>query len=111
MSTSQKNLPRFLPTLTEVVQPGDAAAFAAASDEAAPVQSAGQPMPAAEELVERVMQRLTPTLETRLRTVMATLVQEQMSALEPYLWQEVDQALRQAVAAAVAQELDALARR
>ncbi len=105
MSTSQKNLPRFLPTLTEVVQPGDAAAFATAdTDEAGP-------MPSAEELVERVMQRLTPTLEIRLREVVTALVQEQMSALEPYLWQEVDQALRQQVSAAVAQELDALARR
>ncbi|HCY15402.1 MAG: hypothetical protein A2Z93_08230 [Curvibacter sp. GWA2_64_110] len=105
MSTSQKNLPRFLPTLTEVVQPGDAAAFATAGTDAA------GPMPSAEELVERVMQRLTPTLEIRLREVVTALVQEQMSALEPYLWQEVDQALRQQVSAAVAQELDALARR
>ncbi len=105
MSTSQKNLPRFLPTLTEVVQPGDAAAFATIGTDAA------GPMPSAEELVERVMQQLTPTLEIRLREVVTALVQEQMSALEPYLWQEVDQALRQQVTAAVAQELDALARR
>lgn len=106
MSTPPKNLPRFLPTLTEVVKPGDAAA--AASAEAVPVPP---PMPTAEELVERVMQRLAPTLETRLRAVMTALVQEQVSAMEPYLWQEVDQALRQTVTAAVAQEIDALTRR
>lgn len=106
MSTPPKNLPRFLPTLTEVVKPGDAAA--AASGEAAPVLP---PMPTAEELVERVMQRLAPTLEIRLRAVMTALVQEQVSAMEPYLWQEVDQALRQTVTAAVAQEIDALTRR
>lgn len=106
MSTPPKNLPRFLPTLTEVVKPGDAAA--AASGEAAPVRP---PMPTAEELVERVMQRLAPTLEIRLRAVMTALVQEQVSAMEPYLWQEVDQALRQTVTAAVAQEIDALTRR
>lgn len=106
MSTPPKNLPRFLPTLTEVVKPGDAAA--AASAEAVPVPP---PMPTAEELVERVMQRLAPTLEIRLRAVMTALVQEQVSAMEPYLWQEVDQALRQTVTAAVAQEIDALTRR
>lgn len=106
MSTPPKNLPRFLPTLTEVVKPGDAAA--AASAEALPVPP---PMPTAEELVERVMRRLAPTLETRLRAVMTALVQEQVSAMEPYLWQEVDQALRQTVTAAVAQEIDALTRR
>lgn len=106
MSTPQNNLPRFLPTLTEVVKPGDVAAVA--SGEAAPVLP---PMPTAEELVERVMQRLAPTLEIRLRAVMTALVQEQVSAMEPYLWQEVDQALRQTVTATVAQELDALTRR
>lgn len=109
MSMSEKNLPRFLPTLTEVVQPGDAAAFAQAN--ALPALNGGHAMPAAEELVERVMRRLTPTLEIRLREVVTALVQEQISALEPYLWQEVEQALRQSVTAAVAQELDALARR
>jgi len=76
-----------------------------------PRQTPSGLMPAADELVERVMQRLAPTLETKLRAVVTSLVQEQISAMEPYLWQEVDQALRQNVAAAVAQELDALARR
>jgi hypothetical protein len=109
MNTPPKNLPRFLPTLTEVVRPGEAVA----SEEGTvlPQQTAASRMPAAEELVERVMQRLAPTLETKLRAVVTSLVQEQISALEPYLWQEVDQALRQTVATAVAQELDALARR
>ncbi len=111
MSMSEKNLPRFLPTLTEVVQAGNAAPLAAASAGTLSAQIADSPLPAADELVERVMQRLAPTLEIRLREVVAALVQEQVSALQPYLWQEVDQALRQSVTAAVAQELDALARR
>jgi hypothetical protein len=107
MSTPS-NLPRFLPTLTEVVQPGEVAAVSA---ESLPLSPAASAMPAADELVERVMQRLAPTLEIRLRAVVTSLVQEQISALEPYLWQEVDQALRQTVVAAVTEELDALARR
>jgi len=111
MSMSEKNLPRFLPTLTEVVQAGAAASPAADSAGTSPAPVAGSPLPAADELVERVMQRLVPTLEIRLREVVTALVQEQVSALEPYLWQEVDQALRQHVTDAVAQELDALARR
>lgn len=106
MTTPQKNLPRFLPTLTEVVRP-----VTTGTETTPPSQTTTSPMPAAEALVERVMQRLTPTLETRLRAVVTALVQEQVSALEPYLWQEVDQALRQQVAEAVALELDALARR
>lgn len=106
MTTPPKNLPRFLPTLTEVVRP-----VATGTETTPSSQTAASPMPTAEALVERVMQRLTPTLETRLRAVVTALVQEQVSALEPYLWQEVDQALRQQVAEAVALELDALTRR
>ena len=115
MGTPPNHLPRFLPTLTEVVRPGGAVPPDGAPDPAplplAPQTDASLGLPAVEELVERVMQRLTPVLETRLRAVVDSLVQEQISALEPYLWNEVEQMLRREVAATVTQELTLLGRR
>lgn len=105
MSGPNRNLPRFLPTLTEVVQPG-------------PVSAAGldaPPLPAAaaapDDVVERVVQRLTPVLENQLREVMASLARTQLQAFEQQLRQELAVALHETVARAVADELAASTRR
>ena len=97
MSAPQKIPPRFLPTLTEVVSP--------------PV-TMQLPVPADtsrhhEQIVDRVMQRLDVSLESRLHEALGTLVLEQLQALEPRLRQEIESIVRQTVAEAVAVELDA----
>jgi len=89
--------PRFVPTLTEVVQ--------------APAPAASAPAPESalshEQLAQRVLQRLDLTLDRRVREAISTVVLEQTSALGPLLRERLEAAVRQAVAQAVAEELKA----
>mgnify|MGYP003387182819 CR=1 FL=1 len=98
MSVTPKNLPRFLPTLTEVVH--------------AP---AGLPMPqeashSTEQIVQRVMQRLDVSLESRVRETIDTIVLEQLETLESRLREEIQQVLRETVTEAVTLQLEAARR-
>jgi hypothetical protein len=86
--------PRYVPTLTEVVQP------AAAQDGAATSLEQLQ-----EQVIHRVMQRVDLSLERRLREAIATLVLEQTRNLGPLLREEIELVVRQSVSDAVAQEL------
>lgn len=90
-----RNPPRFVPTLTEVVQP-------------TPAPEAGAPAAppiVQEELVQRVLQRVEATLDGRLRETLAAVVIEQTRALGPILQAQIEALVRQAVAEAFEQEL------
>lgn len=89
--------PRFVPTLTEVVHTAPAPL--------APAQA----LPAfnQEQLAQRVLQRIDLVLERRLRESIATVVLEQTSALAPLLREQVHAVVRELVAQAVAEELQA----
>lgn len=78
-----KPAPRFLPTLTEVVYP---------------VATVVAPELTSELLVERLLQRVAPTVEAQLRETLRSLVQEQMRLLEPRFQQEIESAVKRAVA-------------
>lgn len=98
--------PRFVPTLTEVVQ----APAAAATAPAQPAPMAAPSAPAApaisqEQIAQRVLQRLDLTLDRRVREAISTVVLEQTSALAPLLRERLEAVVRQAVAQAVAEEL------
>ena len=80
-----RNLPRFLPTLTEVVH--------LPAESLNPVSVATDP----EQLVSRVMQRLDGNLKSAVQAAINDLVREQLQVLEPILMQEVEMAVRQAV--------------
>lgn len=84
--------PRFVPTLTEVVRGGTAAAH----DDGGLTQ---------EQLVARVMQRVDLALERKLREAIAATVLEQTRALGPVLREEIELVVREAVAQAFAEEL------
>ena len=86
--------PRFVPTLTEVVQSGPAPLTAT------PVPGAGQ-----EQLAHRVLQRVDMVLERRLREEIATVVLEQTSALVPLLRERLEDLVREVVADAIAEEM------
>ena len=86
--------PRFVPTLTEVVQSSPSAV------PAPPVASKALE----EQIVQRVLQRVDLTLDRRLREAIATLVLEQTQALGPVLRARLDAMVREAVAEALAQE-------
>jgi hypothetical protein len=89
---AQRSPPRFVPTLTEVVQ-GSAANAAA--------ERVSQ-----DELVHRVMQRIDLTLDRRLREAIASVVLEQSRQLAPALREQIEAAVTAAVSEALADELE-----
>ncbi len=93
---ASRNPPRFVPTLTEVVQSAEPQAGAAASA-----------MLLEEQLVHRIMQRVELTLERRLREAIATTVLQQTQMLGPLLREEIELAVRESVEQALAEELTA----
>jgi len=95
MAGTPRTPPRYVPTLTEVVQPA-----------AVPADGAAVPLEQlAEQVIHRVMQRVDLSLERRLREAIATLVLEHTRNLGPLLREEIERVVRQSVTDAVAQEL------
>ena len=89
-----RNPPKFVPTLTEVVNSRKA--------------PAGGAVPSAlseEQLVHRIMQRVELTLEKRLREAIATTVLQQTQMLGPLLREEIELVVRESVEQALAEEL------
>ncbi|MFM2274775.1 MAG: hypothetical protein RL211_647 [Pseudomonadota bacterium] len=94
MSTSPRNLPRFLPTLTEIVRPLDVVQ----EDIALPLDK--------EQMIHRVLQRVDLALEPMLREAIAPVVGDQINAMAARLCPGIEAAVRQSVADAVALEFD-----
>lgn len=92
--------PRFVPTLTEVVQTSGPAPLAPAAG-----PSAAAAAPSQEQIVRRVMQRVDLALERRLRETIASVVLEQTSAFVPVLRDRVEAMVREIVAEAVDEEM------
>lgn len=119
--TGPRMPPRFVPTLTVVIEPGpDAVAdsqtvasqsTAPGGDSAravalAPVQSSDTEMAGLEaHLVDRVLQRIDLSLEERLSDAVSAAVQVQLDAMLPVLRAEIEVVLRAVVAESVAAEL------
>ncbi len=98
MSSIPRNLPRFLPTLTEVVPPSA-------------VPTASLPAtPAIDEIVQSVLQRVAGASERRLReeteAMLRTLVAQQLPVLQARLRLELEAVVRQAVLEAMAPPAD-----
>ncbi|RYY65161.1 MAG: hypothetical protein EOO24_55400 [Comamonadaceae bacterium] len=85
--------PRFVPTLTEVVQGAPA--------------SPGAPSVSHEQIAQRVLQRVDLVLDRRVREAIAGVVLEQTDAMAPLLRERLDAVVREVVAAAVADEMQA----
>jgi hypothetical protein len=79
-----KSPPRFLPTLTEVIQP--------------PVEHNPLLSPVdADLLLDSVMQILMPRLQAQLEDSLTQMVQDHLQQLVPLMQQEVEAAIRQAM--------------
>ncbi len=78
-----KAVPRLVPTLTEVVQPGQPHTVTAIDPEW---------------LAEQVLETLKPRLEQQLRASLQVLIEQQMRATAPKLQREMEDAVRVAVA-------------
>jgi len=90
--------PRFVPTLTEVVQ-GTAGPEVQAGFGNAPQADAMQ-----REMVQRILMRVDVTLERRLREAVGRLVLEQIQNLTPMLREQIEITVAETVLQALAQE-------
>lgn len=105
--------PRFVPTLTEVVQ---IVAPSAASPLQVPENVSPDPVEVPDATVpdagvrneidvHRIMQRVDLALEARLRAAVARVVSEQVETMGSQLRDEIELAVRDAVSQAIAEEL------
>jgi len=92
---------RFVPTLTEIVQPTRLEDPAADT----PATRAPDMKNLQEQMVHRVMQRVDLTLDRLLRETVGRLVLEHTQALAPSLRDEIEIVVRQSVNQAFEQEL------
>ena len=96
--SSPPSSPRFVPTLTDIVQ--------------MPVLDTDRPLvpfsenglSEQEQLINRVLQRVNLMLDRRLREALGQVILEQTQNLVPLLRQEIEQVVRESVSQAMAQE-------
>jgi hypothetical protein len=120
MASTLRTPPRFVPTLTTVLDlAAEPVAAAARPAEAAPPIDPAEAValpPAAqrtdadivrleEQLLHRVLQRVDLSLEERLSDTVAAAVQQQLDAMVPRLREEIEAVLRALVIEAMAAEL------
>ena len=98
-------VPRFIPTLTEVVAAPPTVPGAPPAVQAAPARSPEDVAELEERLVQRILQRVELGLSDRLTDALAAAVIEQTRSLLPRVRDEVVEAVRATVSEAVAQEL------
>ena len=111
MSGSDRIPPRFVTTLTEVVEPDVAektepdprvmSAEASVPEADPPALNQEAMTVQAEEVLHAVMRRVDRLLEQRLQQTIASVVQEQMRLAVPRLREEIELAVRQSVYEAV----------
>ncbi len=94
--------PRFVPTLTEVVQPAPPSMNARGS--AANALVAYTELES--HLVQRVLQRVDLILERRLRDAVGQIIAEQTAQLTAELRMEIEAVVRHSVSQAFSQELE-----
>ncbi|SFC56031.1 hypothetical protein SAMN05216344_12220 [Polaromonas sp. OV174] len=92
--------PRFVPTLTEVVQPESLPA--PLLDEAG--VPAAPPAEQVDQMVQRVLQRVDLMLERHLREAVGQLILEHTQTLAPRLREEIELVVRRSVSQAFEQE-------
>lgn len=94
------NPPRFVPTLTEIVQRSGDAEIPVEPGNALDTEAFQR------QLVQRILQRVDVTLERRLREAVGKLILEQTQTLAPLLREQIEITVREAVSLALAQEAD-----
>lgn len=96
--------PRFVPTLTEIVQPAPSSQAPALAPDEAVVPRAFSDKEQ-DLMVQRVLQRVELVLERRLREAVGQLILEHTQTLAPRLRQEIELVVRQSVSQAIEQEV------
>lgn len=98
MVSQGRSVPRFLPTLTEIVHPPAGAA---------PMPSAALAPVDADAILESVRNEVERVLQTHLEATVANAMLDQVAAIVARIREEIEPMVRRAVADAVAAELDA----
>ena len=108
MSSAPPGPPRFVPTLTEVVQPSSflSASVAGVSELATPVGALVISVEKENLMVQRVLQRIDLVLERRLREAVGQLILEHTQTLASRLRDEIELVVRESVAHAFEQETE-----
>jgi hypothetical protein len=101
MQQPPRTAPRFVPTLTEVVQISVPPVVPVLATP--PAALSGNP----DDMVDRLMHRLDGPLQTAIGNILSSLAVDHFKKLEPLLRDEIDRAVRRAVDDALAAELDA----
>ncbi len=83
---TNKPVPRFVPTLTEVVRPG---------------LSKAPPAVDRDQLVEQVLQTLRPRLEQQLRVSLQLVVEQHLRTTAPQMQRDMEDAVEAAVSNAI----------
>lgn len=102
MSTSPVP-PRFVPTLTEVIQPAPMHEPPATSEKAEIPMALSVQLQ--DQMAQRVLQRVDLLLERRLREAVGQLILEHTQSLAPRLREEIEQVVRQTISQAFEQEV------
>lgn len=94
MNTPPRNLPRYVPTLTEIVEPSSL------------IRAPNSTSPSFEEMTQSVMQQVERVLDRRVREetegMLRNLVTQQLETMHLRLREELAQVVRQTVAQAMA---------
>ncbi len=98
MGSPARQVPRFLPTLTEVVHPVAGAA---------PLPVVPPPVIDPEAILERVRTDVDRVLQSHLEAIVANAMLDQVAVIVARIREEIEPMVRQAVAQAVASELEA----
>jgi len=93
-----KTPPRFLPTLTEVVDP---AVFAAEGQGGAGSETLQPALVSEDAVVAKVLAQLLPTLEQRIHSALQDSLHSHLNAILPQVMADVREAVRAAVASSV----------
>jgi hypothetical protein len=101
MVSQGRSVPRFLPTLTEVVLPPAGAA---------PLPAIPAPLIDPEAILERVRNDVDMVLQTHLEATVANAMLDQVAVIVARIREEIEPMVLRAVADAVAAELDATSR-
>ena len=101
MTSPLASPPRYLPTLTEVVN-------LPPSNTLTPLNATHKDSfdTAQQDLAHRIIQDLMPVMQIKLREIVASAIHEQIHAMEPRLMQEIEQMARQTVTQALAQNIE-----
>lgn len=110
--TKARTPPRFVPTLTTVVDDAPPEGAVAASrpvpgdtgDGGASAVPEDHDVVLEEELVQRILERVERTLDDQISDAVAAQVQSQLDAMVPRLRDEIDKALRRVVKDALVRE-------